>query len=479
MRIPRGRQAVTSAAAASSIFAIALLIRLLAVNAAPYGDEAVHYSIARTMGFGETGIHLFGSGASFKLYLLMMSRPVFFLLYWPFAAISFVAFKVWTSLLSSLVAVLVYVLARRLAANPFLAAAAGLGFAVNPAMVIWGSRAFPDTAMTGLVFVALIVLSHGRRTAASILLLLASWAKEVAVLVPAFLLALYLLETLREKKLAAGTIAMSVVTMLGVLPMVISALISGVWPGWGRGGPTWGIIELCLLTAWLVPLVLVGFTRRSLRFVCAMAALYPAFYLARRVLSGGGFDGWYAVLPAALALTCFAAVGSTLLREWPPFSPHRRLALGAIGLVVVALFAPVVFSAPGLADLAAPLGTSAESTWGAVGLVHSENQSLPTLTEFLAHHQGAYEVVDVGWFYWDYPVSAAAGRNITVVFSTFLGDHPMSNATLQHELAAQQWLLVEKHDSPSNAEIRDAHRGCIAFENPAFVVYELVNCARP
>ncbi|HEX2066910.1 MAG TPA: hypothetical protein VHI93_08875, partial [Candidatus Thermoplasmatota archaeon] len=131
---------------AAAAYALALAARAWLLDAPVYGDEAAHFYVAR---------HLGASPANLVPDLgvpqwLFWQRPLFSLLLWPGAALSFEGYRIWHILLSSLLAPLAMAVVAQAGGRRVPQWTAGVAAALLPGLVGWGVRVFPDSLMATL-----------------------------------------------------------------------------------------------------------------------------------------------------------------------------------------------------------------------------------------------------------------------------------------------------------------------------------------
>lgn len=453
----------------------ALAVRLPLLHAAPYGDEAAHYAMARNLGFLDRTVHYPGLRDPLQLYPLTLGRPLFALLYAPASWFGFTAFRLLGMLVSCTVAVLVYALARRLGGGRCLAGLAGAVAALHPVLVVWGSRVFPDAAMTAFVLAALLAHDRGRPRLALLLAFAGAMTKETAI--PA-VLALAVPAAVRAVAQARRDGAS--VLRRAWFPVAI-ALGSGLGvaasyaaypklPGWATGGSWTAALESLLVSAWVLPAAFVGVWEPRARPLLWALASTLAFYAAFVLLRGGAVNAWYAILPASLGLVA-VAVGAQ--KGFAGAAPRRLAGVGASGLMVALLVAPVVGA--GTQSLH-PLQPRPESGLRrATAAAASEFAYVAAARAFQDQRDPAVVVeIDLEWFWIVYPFE---GAHATHYVNTFLWNVTSPDATLVHEaLHGADLVWLQDYNTTFDQAFRATYAPCQVFAQGPLVAYDVRAC---
>lgn len=470
----------TDAAVAAALAAVAFAARWRLAAAPVYGDEAAHFAMARRL--GASGSIRFFDGGSWSLVHLVAGRPLFALLHVPGAWFGFEGFRALGIAFSSLLPAAVFVLARRLGARPWVAAGAGLAVALHPSFVAWGARVFPDSLMALLAVAGLAAHAAGRRGSAVALLVAAAWAKESALAAIAGLVAFEAAVVFWRRR--AGAHAPSSGTglrrpllafALAPLPLLVGHALFPLWPGYASGGDLRSAAETLLVSSWLlVPLVAAWRIPRA-RPTAAAAAGLLALYAVHVLVRGRLVQGWYVVLPAALALALAAAVVDAGLRSrrWPRLMAPP-LAVGLAGLLLLG-----IVGTPAFAALAHPAHPQPDAGLAdTLRAVRKEGADAGAMVRFQeSRHPARVVEVDVFWHWVDYPLS---GTRSTVVA------YPVS-APLTRDAAARLAEAGEASDlvwlqhwgptpTPFDAAFSGTYGGCEVFAAGAWVAYDLAGC---
>lgn len=470
---------------AATLFALALSVRLPLLGAAPYGDEAAHYAMARTLGFLDSSIYWIDLDIPFQLYPLTLGRPLFVLLHAPGAALGFTAFRFLGIVYAAALAPLVYALVRRCGARQAASALGGAAVALLPPFVVWGARTFPDTAMAALVLVGLWAWVAGRVRLASGILFAACLTKETAI--PAVAgLAVYAVasgirQRLKEGKRWAALLPeraevwISGVVALGPIGVLASYMAVPKLPGWTSGGTLGGAAETLALSSWLIVGVAIAavLVPRS-RSVAAAFGGTLAFYAVFIVVRGGGINGWYAILPGALAI-CAAAIGIDAgLRSlrWP--RPAAGIAAGAAGLAAV--LAITGFGAS-LTPAFHPLDPRGEPGLAAsLRFVRDENAWLLHAIEFQQSERPAEVLeMDLAWFWIAYPFSGRERTTFSYTISYDSGAVPIHELVQRGEASDLTWM--QDWNSTFQQTFKQTYEDCLVFSEWPLLAYRLRPCA--
>jgi hypothetical protein len=459
-----------------ALFALAAALRLAFLEGPFFGEEAIHYAVARHWGADPANV--------FPPYSLNQAlwwqRPVFSLLLAPGAAAGLVAYRVEHALVASLLPPLAVLVARKAGVRPWLAYGAGVAIAAHPAFVLWGARAFPDTAMAVFVLGGLLAHQAGRPLVAAGLLLAAAWTKETALLALLGLLGW----TLWRGRAAGGvrfwpleldrpSTALLGAALLAPLPLAYSVLgLGGSLLGWADGPARspWAAVAGALPTAWLLLPLIAGLASPRVRPWVGLALL-PLVAAAAGAWIGFGIPPAAAVLPGALALVAAAVALDQTVRH---ASPRTRLSsrVAAAGLAFALLVVAVVPDggaaravaalaaepAPSLAQVPAVLRS--DPLGDAVGAIRPEQWA------------GAVLLVDVGWHHVHSPFAERA-RFVGWSYTTV--DLPAGDWT--HAVEGTDATVLRKVPRPLNEALRATYADCAQFEDGHYVVLAGKDCA--
>lgn len=461
------------------LFVAAAALRLWLVGMPLYGDEAAHYYVARHLGTPPPNVY----HADLLPTQLLAARPAFFLLLAPGAQLGFIAFRVENALLGAAIPVLAWALLRQLGARQGVAATAGALLALHPWMAVWGVRVFPDSLMAALVLAGLLLHARGRPVAAALLLALAVWTKETAIVALAAVGAAALWGALRRReaglwplRLDRPTTAYLAGGLLAVAPLLLSMLLLGArMPGWATTSMTWADLDHAFLAAWLVVPLLLGLAWRRTRPWSLLGLLLPGFYLAYSLGLGRGVSIWYHVAGAALATVgAFLALDEAWRRAAP--QPSRLLrATGRLAPAGVALLllAPLALTPGAVAQaFAAPAAGLPAADYATLAREATAPDLVLDAARFV---QGAPNlfVVDAGWFYVLYPLSTSV-HQLGFAYSEFHGDLAAWTKAIEQ---VANWTVVEKHDIPLNLAIREVYHDCVRHATADYVVIAGKTCA--
>lgn len=466
-------------AVAGGLFALAFAVRMALLKAVPYGDETAHYTMARTLGFLDSSVYWIDAASTFRLYPLVVARPVFALAHWPGAAFGFEGFRVLGIAYAALLPLLVYVLARQLRVRVPAAVLAGLVVALHPAFVVWGSRVFPDTLMADLVLGGLIAYVAGRTRLSAVLMLLACLAKETALPAAAGLAAHAVLVGLRPspggpsrwRRLQPAAWHVGA-TVLGTSGVVVSYLIVPRLPGWTSGGTVAQTLDALTLWPWLAIVPLLALWNRRLWPPAAALASTIAFYLAFVVLRDGNINGWYVLLPAALAVLLATAGFDQGMqsRAWP------RMAAVTLGVAFVFAAVVAVVGSENGGPLLHPATDRGEAGLVAsIGFVRSENPWLAEAIRFQQEESPARVLdLDLGWFWLSYPFRGAdqTAFSFTVQYET--GMVPSDDLVERAERADLTWL--QDWNSTFHQAFKETYAECEVFAAGILTAYRIQDC---
>jgi hypothetical protein len=467
-------------ALAGGIFALALGIRLSLLKAAPYGDETAHYTMARTLGFLDSSVYWIDADAAFRLYPLVVSRPVFALALSPGAAFGFEAFRFLGITYAALLPVLVYALARKLQSRMPAAFLAGLVIAVHPTFTVWGSRIFPDTLMAGLVLGALLAYASRRTRLAAALMLLACLTKETAVPAAAGLAFHAFLVALRQNEEGADAwtrlkpgLWFLGAALLGTGGVIASYMLVPRLPGWTSGGTLTQAVDALTLWPWLFLVPLAGFLDRRFGAPALALASTLVFYVVFVTLRDGNVNGWYVILPAALAvLLAVAGLDKGMKsQEWP------RLA--AVTLAAAFFFACTVAVIGGGDDLSEMLHPGTERVEAglasSIGYANAENPWLADAIDFQEQASPRRVLsMDLGWFWLSYPFRGTDQTAFSYTVQSDPDKIPLDDLVSRAEGSDLTWL--QDWNSTFHQAFKATYADCQVFAADILTAYRIQDC---
>lgn len=471
------RARALDAAILVALFGLALALRLPLAGTDPFGDEAVHYHVARD--FGQPPAHVDNPPPDRSL---LWGRPAFFLLLAPAAQASFVAFRLEHILLASLLPSLVAVLARAWGAQRPFAAAAGLAVAVHPLYVLYGVHVFPDALLTLWSLLALWARRHGRMALAAILLVVACWTKEVGLVLAGALLAADMARGIRAGTVGLWPLRATAEASLGLFaalagaaPLAASQLLGARFPGWSTGGPAWALVDLIPLSVWLLLPLVTATLRARTRSLSVLALVYPAFYLLYRFVLGRRVEEWYALLPGALALAALAV----LLGSWIEEARGSRRLSRIVGTMAVAAALLLVAVSPTIGHpferVTRPFTTSPGPDLVALERDLPRQHDLQDAAAYLrAHHAPQTLLVDVGWFFVVYPFSDDVDE-LRYRFSDGTADQADGWAR-ELEQDGLTIVLWNYESGKVNTVLRRVYSDCVVYRNAGYSIVDGSGC---
>lgn len=463
MRVSRG-----DAWAAGLLSVLALALRLALLKAAPYGDEAGHYAISRTLGVWGDNIDVIG-GKPLDLSPWVAGRPAFALLYAPGAWLGFTAFRLEGIVVASLLPALGYAWLRNNEASRATASAAGLVLAVHPAMVVWGARVFPDSLMAALFLGGLVSGQMGRRRLGIALLFLACMAKETAVPAVAGLAVAQFLEARRLQQPSRAAIQLVAVTGCAILVEIAAYLYAGGLPGWARGGDRLSGFETALWSTWLVVPALAGLASRRARTAAAPLTALAGFYAAFILLRHGATQAWYCVLPLTLGVLATAQLvsDSRRARDWTWLA-------GRTGAVTASLLATMAVL--GGTSLTHPLGPHDDPGLArSFTVVNTEGQDLAHAARLQADlRPRRVFMIDVLWYDTYYPFRGSDSTTISYPLVQQPGQVPA--AAMQRAAQAADLVWLQWWDGGFEQRFDAAHGDCRVFSEGIYRAYQPARC---
>lgn len=451
--------------ALATLYLASLAVRLLALTSPPHGDEALHFIVARDLGRTPANVLAVDIEGVTELAPFLWQRPLFSLVYAPFAQLGFPAYRLGHILVSGLLPVLAAGLLRDRGVDPVLTWG-GAGVLVGyPLYVEWGVRVFPDGPMAVLFLAALWMLTRKRHAVAVGLLVASVWVKEVAIVGAVPVIVWMIVEARRDpsrdpvwSRPAGGAALIGGFTAAAMAPLAIATLVlPGRFPGWAEPILLLDHVDGLFLTAAAIPVLLLGLRWRRSRLLAGLALWHGAFYMAYRVVLGRGLSVWYRILPGALSLVGTAIAVDTW---WRRPGSDRRLPAVAVGVVAGILVIQAVAPIP-------QYGSTAER----IGEMHDGRDVDVLVARLDATERQDLLLVDVGWYYVYWPFSDIAGRVRHAETANL--EEPGS---LDPEVRNASATVVHPEDSPSNREFRDRWRDCVAWRTDDYLVIHGRDC---
>jgi hypothetical protein len=461
----------------------AAALRWTLADAPPYGDEAFHFTVARTLGFPQD-VRWLDTGEPLRLDAFAAGRPLFALAFLPGARLGFDGFRALHILVSSCLAGAAYAVVRLAGGRRAAAWAAGAAVAVLPGFVVWGARVFADGLMALLALLSLAAWLRDRPALGSALMLAACWTKESAVGAAAGLAAFQAWPALRlareeGRPLLRGALSdrrvrwAAATVPLGLAPVVVGYVLFPRLPGWifgGGFGPAW---EGLWVSSWMPLGILAACWVPRARAVAGAGAGLAAFYLAFMVGRGGFVQAWYMALPSCLALiaTALALDHALRSRRWPRlWAPP--LAAGWAFLLVAA-----VVGAQAPAALLHPLAPQGEA--GLAATLASVQAESPDLAEAIAFHEAVRPArvlkVDILWHYVAYPLGGSRSTSLTYPALAPEGEVPVDLIAAEAEASDLVWL--QDWNATFGNAFQETYRDCLAFSAGAWRAYLPQGCA--
>ncbi len=471
-----------------ALYGMAVAVRLPFAGVPPYGDEGMHFFLAREGTGLPTTISDLEGGTWLHPAWLFWERPLFAVLLHPFAEQGFHAFRIGHILVSSLLPVAAWTLLRSYRSHWATAALASLVCVILPNLVVWGALAVMDELMAILLAFALAVRRLGHHVFAGTLFLLSVWAKETAFAAVLAIAALSLVHALRRGEarlmpltLDRATTALVLPLALGLVPLAVS-LATGLDGFGGHGsGYASALVDRLYLTPWFIPVLAGGLAWKTSRHLCAFALFWATGYLLSHAWLGRSVEIWYIAAPAFFVVVAVASALEQMVRgasrPWP--SVLAGLAIfAAIALVLVMVVAP---AGPEKGRLTHPLtGQADHSLMGALEFERgARNAPLDQALERM-RLDGTRDVVTVDLYYARALMLAEGSNHARHVFvdsAVFREVLPLWSDSFASRVETNgTWLLVTRSDAAYFHAINEAYSDCLVLENVEFRLYEAWRC---
>lgn len=459
-----------------ALYLLAWIVRFPILDSQPYTAEAAHYWIARELWDGTNNWYAIDGWHS-DVPWLFWQRPLFSLLLWPGAAVSFDAYRVLHLALTATMPALGFLLLRSLGTRALAAGAGGLVLAVHPQFVTWSVLVLPDALTATLTLAALLAAQDGRLRLTGGLLLAAAWVKEVAILTPLALLALALWREpdgtrTRWFPLRVGywSTTFAAVCALAFVPLAYSLSIGGAFPGWGRGGDAGHVLERIWLTPWFAALPVLALAWPASRRLGVVALSWGVFFLAYRFILGRAVEIWYYVVPATLVVLAGAAALDAAWRTARP-PALRKVAAASAGIVMALAAAQVTLDDTVATKRAVLTPFSQDGFWSLRQSLAFEEVRDDALHDALAQLEdgGVWFTVDVDWSFVIHPISDRVDK----VYLDYSSRHPEGSRDLERvaEIIESEAdvTLVKRIDSPFATAILSTYGDCAVAQSDPYV----------
>lgn len=473
-------------AVAAVLWVAAVITRWRIIDAGAIWDEPAHFLLARGLWTAEPGwrsIH----EVDLSVNWMFWQRPMFSLLLWPGAAISFEAYRGLHILIASLAPALTWLLLRRFGVEAWLALPAALVLVLHPMFVIWGMYVLPDSLMLVLTLAGLHLAHSGRPVLTAIFLLSAAWTKEVAIVTPLVLLALaWWTESDRTRPrgwpVALGPFGASMLAVVAFafVPLVYSLTLEWArFPGWLRGGDPLVVLERIFVLVWFAPVVALGLAHARSRRVAVVAVAWSGFFVVYRILFDRHVNIHYMPGPGALSVLAAALALSAAWQAWPR---PRRLAIPATALVLACLVGVQVLAPSTSAlnqRLVAPL--SGQGQWNLEETYEwtpFHDYELVEILALIPEQDRDVFAVDVHYSFvlWQmqerFDIVYAESAAMALIFRNDL--HPWVDA--MENGTADIVILGRDSPNPLNQAIRDAYASCVEHEVGEFIAIRASAC---
>lgn len=408
-----------------AIYLMAFLLRWSLRHANPYTAEATHFIVSRGLWDSATSIrYLDGIGGYEDYSWFFWQRPMLVLTLWPFASLSFEAYRGAHIVLASTVPLLAAWLLRTLGVSRVAAALAGVVLAVHPILLPWGVLALPDSMMIAFVLAAMIAAHHGRPAGMAGLLLWASWIKEVAFVASLSMLLLALWRdadgrpaSLRPLRVGRFALWLAPLVPLAFLPLWVSMQVPGVlFPGFRPGGDEALMYEALWACIYLAPIPLLGLWFAQTRRLSLLSLAWPAFFLLYHYGRDKAIEGWYIVAPATMTILAAAAALDWLARQRHGAARPTAIAVAGLLLIPLGVQAFVPDWHPLNASIVTPF--SGRGQWDLDQVRHYESTRDDDMQALMAipgpDERELWVAQDFDWSLVMYPVAAQANETVKV-----------------------------------------------------------------
>jgi hypothetical protein len=438
----------------------------------------MHYVLAHDLWATDPNVTgLDGTRASWGW--LFWQRPLFSLLMWPGASVSFMAYRVEHILVSSLIPFLAVLLARHLSVDRWFTGAMATLLIVHPALVTWNVLVLPDSLMLALFLGALLAAERGHPLASASLALAACWTKEVAVVGVA---ALLLLALWREPDGSRGRIyplaigrtgvLYFLVLLLAFLPLAYSLTLPWArFPGWDLGGDSGQVLERLFVVLWLAPVPLLAFLEPRTRRLAVVCLAWTAFFLIYHFVLGKALEIWYYLAPTTFALLAMAGGLQALWRR-APAGTGRLVPLGVTLVVALLLGAQVTVAdnVPAKAAVITPITHGGQwSLAQALAYEHIRDQGLyDAMAQAPADPHGTWATIDTDWSFWAYPMLPHTGQ--VLVYFTENAHMDRDPALLAAAIESSNATILYKRDNALSHALQSAYADCVKVRSDPYVL---------
>lgn len=450
------------------LYALALGIRLQGLGSPPITTEAMHFYVARHLGFTPGNVV-----PKLNLAYFFWQRPLFSIGYAPGAILSFSSYRALHISVSSLLPVLVVVLLRELRCTGAIAWGAGLVVAIDKLFVTWGIRVLADTPMAVSFLMGLIALRHGATRAAIGSLLASSWWKEAGIVGAGMVVTAVEWAGLSKEEIDFQSVTGPAGRIVGfaalaLAPMAYAVLvIQGRFPGWASPDNfVWHLKGMFFHWA-LIPLVAGGLAWHRSRFLSWIALGHVAFYLFWWVVLGRGFYVWYHILPATLSILAAAVTLDEAVDRSPSIARGSSV-VGGIGLLLfLALVAPSV--------IPNPIEMTTAERIDDLNSRHDPNEIILRLNE---SQRESVLLIDVGRGFAYYPFSMASD-SVSYRFTERVDDRSSLDGDIKNSTAtviSKGRGDTQRVDGSLNMALQEQYSHCSIWENEYYVILDPTKC---
>jgi hypothetical protein len=451
------------------LFCIALWIRLQKLQTPFFGDQSLYYYLSYTLGFGPASVH---DVAPPTAHLVV--RPFMYLFFFPWARLSFTAFRLANIVVGAMVPGLVFLLGVKFRANHYLAAAVALIACLHGVLIEYSVKVFPDTLASALMLCGYLAYFSRRARTATVLLVLMALTKEAYAL---FLVPLVFDSAVRWIRHGNWLIVAPIAGFLAVFITNGCAmfLLHAPMQGWSRNPMGERFMSDFLWTYWCIPFGVILLV--ELRWqVLGIALAAPLFYTLWGHVLGRGVEQWYTIGPLCVALVAAAVAMQSAANffqaadigtrpggsKWAPV----KIFLGRISAAMLVAILIMTPAESGWRDLA-KLDTLIDAVTKVPKLERVKTWSAVKVFEKLKPR--SLIVVDTFWAYSYYPYGFLTSR-VGGAYSHETND-PSEDAQLADVLSHYEAIFWDGNVTKQAKRIRTLLKPCLMYQEAQVAIY--------
>jgi hypothetical protein len=309
------------------------------------------------------------------------------------------------------------------------------------------------------------------------------WTKETAYGAVLLFLLIDLVAGLRDGSVSLWPLrmgkrltALSWAAVLAPLPLVYAMAHDLALPGAPNHGSAVPLLDMVLLTPWLLPFIAIGLRVPRIRPL-AITSLVSAGFLVALQLAARDVPQWYEVPTTFFAVVAaIAGAHAAWQARWPWSTLRWAPMMVVAALLVVAVVVPAGAGREILRPLTHDAGDSLSGTWNYELNIRDRDLRDVRAQIPLAQHPDvlAIDLASPGLF-----VPIVEEAHHVYADSSFIRTLvPFEVEGLAERIEANgTWTLLDVTDLPMNQAIVQVYADCLVYQNPTYDLYVGAPCA--